>query len=105
MILVYIASPYSIGNQAANVRRQIDAYRDLVQHGYVPYAPLLSHFVDLVYPMAYSRWMQIDREIILRCDALLRLPGESEGADKETAFAREHKIPVVESIEELRLKL
>jgi hypothetical protein len=45
--------------------------------------------------------MELDNEWVLRCDALLRLPGESQGADAEVELAKKHGIPVFYSIEEL----
>jgi hypothetical protein len=37
----------------------------------------------------------------LRCDCVLRLPGESSGADAEISLAQEHDIPVFYSIEDV----
>jgi hypothetical protein len=38
---------------------------------------------------------------IPKCDCLLRLAGESEGADREVAFAKQRGIPVFYSITEV----
>lgn len=94
MKAIYIASPYTKGDVAVNVRTQIDAWDDLVSMGWAPFAPLYSHFQHIVHPRSYEDWMRQDLFWIRRCDALVRLPGESSGADREVALARELGIPV-----------
>jgi len=78
---VYIASPYSIGDQAVNVRRQIDCAEELMNLDFVPYAPLLSHFQHLVHPRPIEDWYKFDNVWVRTCHYLLRLPGKSKGAD------------------------
>ena len=39
----------------------------------------------------------MDLAWIERCDALLRMPGESSGADREVEHARAHSVPVFHS--------
>jgi len=101
MVVVYIASPYAKGDQATNVKRQIDTAHILMDKGFCPIAPLLSHFLQMARPRGEEEWMQIDFEIVRRVDVLLRLPGDSSGADREVALAKELGIPVVGSIGEL----
>lgn len=101
MIVVYIASPYTLGNVAVNVKMQIDIADNLVELGYCPIAPLLNHFQHLVHPRPYEDWVKIDNELVLRSDVILRLNGESKGADAEVELAKKHNIPVVYSIQEL----
>jgi hypothetical protein len=79
MIKVYIASPYTKGDIAVNVKRQIDTADELISKGFAPFAPLYSHFQHLVHPRAYQDWIKLDLEWIKACDVLLRLPGESLG--------------------------
>ena len=98
---VYIASPYSIGDQAVNVRRQMDCAEELMSLNFVPYAPLLSHFQHLVHPRSIEDWYKFDNEWVKACHYLLRLSGESKGADDEVGLAREFRIPVFYSIYEL----
>jgi len=99
--LVYIASAYSLGDVAQNVRRQFEVAEELIKLDYLPYPPLFSHFWHLVFPHPHVYWMVIDLEMVRRCDILLRLPGVSSGADQEVEFATSLGIPVVYSIEEL----
>ena len=39
--------------------------------------------------------------LLQHCDGVLRLPGDSNGADQDVAIARERGIPVWHSVEEL----
>ncbi len=94
MIKVYIASPYSKGNQAENVRASMDAFDELAKMGFAPFSPLLSHFQHLVHPLPYDIWLSLDLEWLRVCDCVLRLPGESGGADKEETEAKRIGIPV-----------
>lgn len=98
---VYIASAYTKGDVAVNVRVQLKAVGDLIQLGFVPFAPLLSHFSHMFTPQPYETWLEQDFEWIPVCDFLLRLPGKSKGADREIKLAKKLNIPVVYSIAEL----
>ncbi len=101
MWLVYVAGPYAIGDHAVNVDRAMLAGNELFRRGFVPFVPHLSHFWDAAYPKSFEDWMEIDLAILSRCDALLRLPGESVGADREVAKAKSWYMPVFDSIDEL----
>jgi hypothetical protein len=98
---VYIASPYTKGDVAVNVKRQLDMADELMTLGYAPFAPLYSHFQHMAHPRPYQDWIAIDLVWVPVCDIVLRLDGESSGADGEVAFAKEHGIPVVFSVDEL----
>jgi hypothetical protein len=101
MIKVYIASPYTLGDVAVNVKAQLDTFAELLDLGYIPFAPLLSHFVHMAHPRPYHRWTAYDEEWVKACDVVLRLPGESKGADNEVRLAESLNIPVVRSVLEL----
>lgn len=64
----------------------------------MPIAPLLSHFIDICYPLPYEHWIEIDLALI---KAVLRIPGPSKGADLEVKTALECGIPVFYSLDEL----
>jgi hypothetical protein len=98
---VYIASPYTIGDRFDNVKRSLAVADQLMSMGYAPYAPLLSHFQNELHPRPYEDWIATDLEWVRCCDVVLRLEGESKGADGEVAFARSRLIPVVLSVPEL----
>lgn len=101
MIKVYIASPYTKGDVAVNVRTQLETANKLMNWGFAPFAPLYSHFQHMAFPRPYEDWIKIDLEWVKVCDAVLRLPGESNGADGEVFFAQQNNIPVFYSIWEL----
>ncbi len=101
MIKVYIASPYTIGDVAVNVKTQMDVANQLMDLGFAPFIPLYSHFQHMAHPRPYEYWLKLDLEWISSCDYVLRLPGESNGADGEVEYARSKNIPVVYSIDEL----
>lgn len=98
---IYLASPYTTGDVAVNVKVQLDAYNELLELGYAPFAPCMAHFNHMAHPQSYETWMKIDLEWLSVCDALLRLPGLSPGADREIKYAEEHKIPVFYSFQAL----
>lgn len=101
MIKVYIASPYTNGNQAENVRQQMVCFEYLVHNGYCPFAPLLSHFQEILSPLPYRKWTELGLEWIRVCDCVLRLPGKSLGTDDECKFASSLKLPVFFSLTDL----
>lgn len=101
MKVVYISSPYSIGDQAANVRRQIVAAHVVMDLGHAPVAPLLTHYLHIHRPRPYEEWMAVDLKLVEKADVVWRLPGDSRGADREVSRARERGIRVVSSTFEL----
>ena len=100
-IRVYIASAYTIGDTAVNVRKQIDVGNELIGYGFAVFLPLLSHFQHMIHPQPYEVWMDQDMTWVASCDCLLRLPGQSRGADREVDRAKEVGIPVFFSVDEL----
>ena len=101
MKVIYISSTYTLGDVKENVMRQIDAAHKIMDMGHAPIAPLLSHFLHLRRERPYDDWMVIDLAIVPKCDILLRLDGESAGAEKEVKIANECNIPIVYSFDEL----
>jgi hypothetical protein len=91
---VYIASPYTKGDVAVNVRTSLAAADAIAGAGFVVFAPLLTHFWHMMHPRPWDFWVKQDLAWIERCDAVVRLPGESVGADKEVARAGELGLPV-----------
>lgn len=95
---VYIASAYTKGDTAINVKAQIDIADKLINYGFAPFCPLLSHFQHMAHPRPYLDWIKLDNLWVLKCDMVLRLPGESSGADAECQLARDNNIPVYHDI-------
>jgi len=103
-VRVYVSGPYTKGDQVINVRNAIQATDLLFGNGYFPYCPHLTHFWHMLTPRPWQDWMNLDLEWVKTCHCLLRLPGESTGADMEVAKAVELGIPVYHSFEELKEK-
>jgi hypothetical protein len=100
-IKVYIASPYTNGDKQENVNLQMDVAEELMQRGYAPYTPLLTHYQHLRHPRQEHDWYKLDNEFLSCCDVLIRIKPlkngkeiTSTGADAEEKYAREIGIPV-----------
>lgn len=93
--MVYVAGPYTHPDPIENTHKTIAIADDLNATGLVtcivPHLTLLWHMVS---PHEEGYWYDYDLASLRRCDALLRLPGESSGADKEVRYARIYDIPV-----------
>ena len=101
MIKVFVAGPYSKGDVAQNVKRAMDVTNDLIEHGFAPYCPHLTHFLHINNFQEYEKWLELDSEYLRICDVVLRLPGASNGADKEVELAQQLEIPVFTEIKAL----
>jgi len=103
-IKIYIASPYNAGDKLQNVHLQIDAFHILRDLGYLPVAPLLSHYVNVVRDRSHKDWLEYDIELLKICDIVVRLRPKDEngaeipspGADTEEEKAKEFGIPYFE---------
>lgn len=97
--LVYIAGPYTKPDPVVNTRVALGTWdrlwdSDLV----VPIVPHLSMFQQLLHPRDWEEWLEYDFAIIDHCDALLRIPGESKGAELEIEHATKHGKPVFHTV-------
>jgi len=101
MKVIYIASPYTNGDVGQNVAVQLNAAHRLMDMGLCPIAPLLSHFLHIHQFRPYEEWLVMDFELLKRSDIVLRLPGYSNGADREVTEAKNLKIPVAIGWKEL----
>ena len=98
---IYIAGPYTKGDVALNVRNAIKTANELADLSFAPFVPHFTHFWHMLYPRPYEFWLELDNEFLPYCDAVLRIPGESDGADKEVALAKTLGLPVFYGIETL----
>src|SRR5262252_3008954 len=98
---VYVAGPYTKGDVAVNVRNAYEVANQLADLGFAPFVPHATHFWHLLFPRQYRFWLQLDQEFLPCCDALIRLPGLSSGADEEVALAGQLGIPVFTEIDAL----
>lgn len=103
MIKVYISGPLTTGNRKQNIRRAVEAARELVERGYAPFVPHLFHYVDPDDSFGWQKWMDVDFAWLESADYVLRLPGESPGAEVECGRARRLNIPVVSSIDAIEV--
>lgn len=98
---VYVSGPYTKGDPCANTHAAIMAGNAILDAGHVPFVPHVSHFWHTVTPRDYRDWMKIDLAFLPACDVVVRLEGESAGADEEVALACELGIPVKHGMEQL----
>ena len=95
-MLVYISGKYT-GDVEANIQAARKVAIELWEKGYAAHCPHLNtaHFhVDC--KATYDDYIKGDLVILMRCDAILVLPGweESNGTGIELEYAREHNIPI-----------
>ncbi len=100
---VYVAGPYTKGDPCVNTHAAIQAGNLLLDAGHAPFVPHLSHFWHTTTPRPYEDWMRLDFAFVEVCDALVRLPGESSGADREVEHARRFDVPVFFGVDEFLL--
>lgn len=95
--LLYVAAPYTRPEPVSNThhvyRVATAVYADTGWCPVVPHSSLLWHLVN---PQEESYWYEYDLHLLRGCDAIVRLPGYSVGADNEMMFARDNGIEVVE---------
>lgn len=107
---IYIAGPISRGDLAHNIAQAERAFYALLRAGFAPFCPHWSCYgggpritpSGTVYAIAertpagttHDDWIGADLPWVGVSDAVLRLPGESSGADLETAEADRLGIPV-----------
>lgn len=93
--LVYIAGPYTNGDPVKNTRDAtavgLHIFGRTGAGVIIPHLNLLAH---AMFPEPPEYWYEFDLRILERCTHLLRLPGESFGADREVERAHELGIPV-----------
>jgi hypothetical protein len=99
---VYIAGPMSKGDRVANLADAMRAMRYLMEAGYAPLMPQLTFFLEPFMQASHADWLSIDIPWLSVAQAVLRLPGESVGADDEVCRAGVIGIPVFYSLESLQ---
>ena len=99
---VYIAGPYTTPDPITNARKAMKIGEAVMILGHTPFVPHLNVIWDFVTPMPYDTWLDWDIKWLSKCDAMLRIPGESPGADIEEAYCVDNGIPVYHGIDEFR---
>jgi len=75
---------------------------DLASVGLIPFVPNLYFSWEAQYPRDDQEfWMGQCLQWVSACDCVLRIPGESAGADREVMFASDNGIPVYHRLDEL----
>ncbi|MGZ4172541.1 MAG: DUF4406 domain-containing protein [Solirubrobacteraceae bacterium] len=114
--LILIAGPYRSGTgddpelMARNLRRLEEAAWPIFQAGHIP---MIGEWVALPVlrsagatgvsdPLAERVMYPTAQRLLQHCDAVLRLPGESTGADQDVAIARERGLLVFHELAEIR---
>ena len=114
-LMILIAGPYRSGTgddpqrMEKNLRSLESVALPLYRAGHIPVIgewialPLLREagskrpgdaiYDEILYPIA--------NRLLSRCDAVLRLPGASKGADEDVRLAKERGLPVFQSLAEV----
>ncbi|MFF7091024.1 DUF4406 domain-containing protein [Streptomyces rubradiris] len=113
-MLILIAGPYRSGTNgdpeamAANLARLEAAAWPVFAAGHLPVIgewialPVLrSAGAGPTDPLADQVLYPTAERLLARCDAVLRLPGDSEGADQDVALARRRGLPVYHDIAQI----
>lgn len=91
---VYISGPITKGNKSHNFHQACEAQRLLMLGGYSVLNPMLSMMHPDGINIPWETWIASDLLWVASADCVVRLPGESKGADLECDHARERGIPV-----------
>lgn len=86
--LLYLAAPYTRPDPVLNTHTAI-RIADLIyaETNWVPVVPHLTMLWHAISPKPVDHWYEYDLHILRACDGILRLPGESTGADLEVKEA------------------
>jgi hypothetical protein len=100
--LVYVAAPYRTPDPVENTHNAIKVCDQLAMEGIVtPICPHLTLLFHVVTPHPEQFWLDYDLEVMAHCHAVLRLPGQSSGADAEVIAARKALQPVFYEVPDL----
>ena len=114
-LMILIAGPYrsGTGDDPVLLRRNLDRLEEaawpIFQAGHLPMIgewvalPVLASagVSDVAHPRAAEVMYPTAQRLLERCDGVLRLPGDSRGADQDVLIARRRGIPVYTSLAEI----
>jgi len=114
-LMILIAGPYASGTDGdpALMRRNLDRLEEAAWPIFAAgHVPMIGEWVALPVlrsagasgptdPLAAEVMYPVAHRLLQRCDAVLRLPGASRGADQDVALARERGIPVFTSLDQV----
>ena len=90
----YLSCPITKGIRTENFARACNTQAALMDKGFAVLNPALSMLHPDAWTIPHAVWIENDLPWVSVCDVVLRLPGESAGADEETRFAESQGIPV-----------
>lgn len=101
---VYIAAPYAGRGEevAENIHLAVLVADELIYRttNWTPFVPHLFHLWHLISPHPSAFWAGMDKDWLRACDALVRIGGESSGADIDMEDAISLGLPVFLSLGE-----
>lgn len=99
--LIYLASPYSIGDREKNFKLVSEKAAELVSQGYTVISPITYGHTLLTFkemPNDWKFWINFCSELLFKCDRLVlyKIPGweTSVGVAEELSIAIDHDIPI-----------
>lgn len=98
---VYISGPITKGDRVANFAQACQAQQHLIELGFAPLNPMLSMMHPAAWSIDHGEWLAADLPWVEMADCVLRLPGESTGADAECERARQTNTPIFTSVSDL----
>lgn len=84
---LYLAGPISIGSWAVNDERFQTAHDALMEAGFAVFNPGLTMHLGCAEDYTHEDWLECCLPWVREADLLVRLPGESRGADREVEEA------------------
>ncbi len=84
---IFTSGPYTNPDPVVNTRNAILAGDQVARLGHIPFIPHLNIQWHMVCPHMPEFWYAYDLKWLDVCDIILRLPGESWGADREVEYA------------------
>lgn len=95
--LVYVAGPYTHPDPVENTHRAAKVAMAIYEHSdMVPMVPHLSLLWHAICPRTADFWYEIDLDQMAHCQAIVRLPGSSTGADREMEVAADMGLEVID---------
>jgi hypothetical protein len=86
--LLYVAGPYRKPDPVANTHAVCRVAMQIYERTrWCPVVPHLSLLWHAVTPRVDDFWLDYDLHLMRKCDAVVRLPGDSPGADAEIVEA------------------
>ncbi len=93
---IYIAGPIGVDDEGrpARVQAAYEVADRLRRAGLSPFVPHAYDDYGRRHEHSYECWMEFDAVWLRQCEALIRIPGISPGADREVDMARRLGMPV-----------